>query len=125
MMEIVFELLAELVLEIVAEILVELGIHSAEHQRKPRPWLTLTGYGIMGALIGGISLLFFPEHFIRSESLQIVNLVLTPILAGGMICLLDRHRGRHISSSRHFRFLCGFIFAFSMALVRMWAQAPV
>lgn len=124
-MEIVFELLAELVLEIAAEILVELGIHSAEHKQKPRPWLTLIGYGIIGALIGGISLLIFPEHFIRSEGLQILNLVLTPILAGGMICLLDRQRGRHTSSSWHFRFLCGFIFAFSMALVRMWAQTPV
>ncbi|MDO5070767.1 MAG: hypothetical protein Q4D78_11360 [Neisseria zoodegmatis] len=124
-MEIVFELLAELVLEIAAEILVELGIHSSEHKRKPRPWLTLIGYAIIGALIGGISLLIFPEYFIRNEDLQILNLVLTPILAGGMICLLDRQRRRHTSSSWHFRFLCGFVFAFSMALVRMWAQTPV
>ncbi|WP_085355757.1 hypothetical protein [Neisseria dumasiana] len=124
-MEILFELLAEFFLQIVAEILAELGIRSADSKRKPRLWLTLVGYGIIGALIGGVSLLIFPEHFIRSEGLQMLNLVLTPMLAGGMICLLDRQRGRHTSSSWHLRFLCGFIFAFCMALVRMWAQTPV
>lgn len=132
-MEILFELLAETVLQMVAEILIDLGIHPAGTNAKPRAWPVFAGYAVSGILIGGISLLVLPEHFIRSEILQTANLLLTPVLAGGMVCSIDTLRKvcsidtlrkRQSQYSRCFRFACGFAFAFCMALVRLWAQAP-
>ncbi|VEJ20659.1 hypothetical protein [Neisseria animaloris] len=125
-MEILFELFAEFVLQIVAEFLVELGIGSAKSSlSESRPWLVAVGYGIVGALIGASSLLVFPEHFIRSENLQVFNLLFTPVLAGTLMCVISCGEKRNGRSLRRHRFVCGFLFAFCMALVRLSAQAPV
>jgi hypothetical protein len=129
-MEIVFEilfstlyLLAELMLQFVFELLAELGMHSFRKTRKQEkpihPMLATLGYIIFGGMAGWISLLLFPSLFISSPTLSAVNLVLTPIIAGGAMAAVGawrRKRGEELI--RLDRFAYGFVFALAMAVIR-------
>lgn len=121
MLEILFELLAELLFQIVGEVLVELGLHSLAqpfHQR-PNIWLAVLGYTLLGVLLGALSLWAFPNHLTRDGWPRLLNLVLTPVLAGLAMTLLGRWRARRGDAVlRIDRFACGYLFALSMAVVR-------
>jgi hypothetical protein len=69
--EIILQLLAEIVMQIVMQMLVELGFHSiAEITKRPlttNPILSYIGYGLFGAIFGGISLLILPNSFIHLD----------------------------------------------------------
>lgn len=134
-MEIVFELLfglfqilAELLLQMVFEILAELGFRSVrEPFRRPQPLhpvLAAIGYLIFGATAGGLSLWLFPEAFIDSEWLKLLNLVCTPIIAGATMAMLGAWRRRKDQELiRLDRFGYGFLFALAMTIVRfVWAE---
>lgn len=122
-MEIILELLLEGFLYIVVDLLVELGFRSlgetmtSRHERNPI--LAGIGYALLGAIAGGISLLIFPEAFVRSERFHGINLLISPVLAGlgmaGLGWLLERsgHRRLRLDS-----FIFGYIFALPMAFVR-------
>lgn len=122
------EVLGEVLLQTLGEMLAEVIGHGLrETFRRPKPlvpWLATIGYVTWGALTGGISLWLFPVHFIRSPSLQLANLVLTPLVSGYVMGKLGAwRRWREQGLIRLNSFLYGFIFAFGMALVRyIWAQ---
>src|SRR5688572_13638255 len=95
-MELLLEIVAEFLLQVFAEALFELGLHSlAEPFRKPpNPWLAALGYALLGAAAGGISLLLFPSHLVAAETWRIVNLVVTPVAVGLLMCALGVWRAR-------------------------------
>ncbi|NCT82734.1 MAG: hypothetical protein GXC94_06295 [Comamonadaceae bacterium] len=121
MLEIVFELLAELLFQVVGEVLVELGLHSiaAPLRKKPKVWLAVLGYALLGALLGALSLWAFPSHLTREGWPRLANLVVTPLLAGLAMALLGRWRARRGEPVlRIDRFACGYLFALAVAVVR-------
>ena len=110
------------------EFLAELGMRGVREpfrRTKPlNPWLAGLGYSIFGAVAGAISLGAFPASFIRAPWLRILNLVLTPILAGVAMTALGRWRKRKDQELiRLDRFAYAFLFALAIALVRFkWAK---
>lgn len=120
-MEILIELLLELLLQIVGEVLVELGLRSvaAPFQRQPAVWWSVLGYVLLGSLVGAASLWVFPHHLTREGGLRLLNLVITPVLAGLAMMLLGRWRARRGEPLlRIDRFACGYLFALAVAVVR-------
>ena len=122
------QLLGELVLQIVFEALAELGLHSVrEPFRRPEPLhpvLAAIGYGILGAIAGAGSLWLLPSLFITVEWLRIANVVITPVVAGGVMGVFGAwRRRRNEELIRLDRFAYGFLFALAMALVRfIWGH---
>ncbi len=138
-MEILFEILVrilwwiiqfigEAVLQIFGEALFELGFRSLrEPFRRPRPLhpvLAAFGYLLFGLIAGGLSLWIFPVLFIDATWLRVVNVVLTPIVAGFAMSVLGsyrRRRGQEIIRLDTFSY--GALFALGMAVVRfIWGH---
>nr|WP_205905212.1 hypothetical protein [Collimonas pratensis] len=108
-------------MQVVFEILIEFGLHAfvEPFRRPPNPWFAGTGYAIFGVIAGGLSLWAFPALFIQAKSMQLVNLALTPVLAGIAMTAIGAWRlRRNQSLIRLDRFAYGYLFALSMALVR-------
>lgn len=123
MFELIFEILGEFLVQAVLEFLAELGLHSlAEPFRKPpSPWLAAVGYCLFGLIAGGLSLLLFPTHLV-AEKFRLLNLALTPVAVGLLMSALGAWRTRQAQTIlRMDRFFYGFLFAFALALVRLWA----
>ena len=121
MLEILVELLAELLFQVLGEVLVELGLHTLAQpfRKQPNIWLAVLGYAMLGALLGALSLWAFPGHFTRSGWPRLLNLVVTPVLAGLAMTLLGRWRARRGDPVlRIDRFACGYLFALAVAVVR-------
>ena len=80
---------------------------------------TLLGYGLLGALAGGLSLWLFPGLFIASPTAQLANLLISPALAGLAMASVGAWRAKRGQTLlRMDRYAYGFLFAFAMALVR-------
>ncbi|MCP5158958.1 MAG: hypothetical protein H6974_01065 [Gammaproteobacteria bacterium] len=126
MIEFLLELLGEFLLQVLGEALVELGLHSLAEpfRRPPNPWLAALGYGLFGALIGGLSLLIIPHHLISAGFSRIVNLVLTPVAVGVCMACFGAWRARRGDRVlRIDRFSYGYLFALALALVRFTCAA--
>jgi hypothetical protein len=125
-MEFLLELLFEFVIQIIGEALFELGLHSlAEPFRKPpNPLLAALGYALFGASFGVISLWLFPHHMVVSSAWRLVNLLVTPVMAGVCMSLIGSWRAKRGQAVlRIDRFSYGFLFALCLALVRFqWAN---
>jgi len=118
-LEAAFEILAQLIFELAAEI----GLRSlAEPFRKPEPInpvLAGLGYVLYGAIAGGLSLLI-PKLFTVQIWLRLLNLVVTPIVCGYIMAKVGQireQRGQKVI--RIDTFLYGYLFALSMAVVRL------
>lgn len=125
MFEFLFELLGELIGQAIAEVLVELGLHSLAEpfERPPNPLLATLGYALFGASLGGLSLLAFRKHMVP-EPYRIANLVVTPIVVGGLMAIMGAWRARRGQPVlRIDRFAYGTMFALSLALVRFFFAA--
>jgi len=110
-------------LQLCGEFLAELlGRSVREPFRRPQPinpLLAALGYALFGAVAGALSLWLFPALFVASSALRLVNLVVTPLLAGAAMALLGAWRRRHEQATiRLDTFLYGYVFALAMALVR-------
>ncbi len=130
-MEIIFELLfgffGELILQIFGELLIELGLHSVANRdrRVPSPWLAAIGYLLMGALIGALSLLVFPDYLVANKSLRVANTALSPIVAGLSMAAMGKWRAKRGEDVlRIDKFAYGYLFALGFALVRFWFASP-
>ncbi|WP_280151984.1 hypothetical protein [Piscinibacter sp. XHJ-5] len=123
MLEALFEILGEFFLQAVAELLFEIGLHSLAEpfRREPNPWLAAMGYALLGAIVGGISLLVFPAHLVAAKPWRIVNMLVTPIGVGLLMCFIGAWRARRGQALfRIDRFAYGYLFALALALVRLW-----
>ncbi len=121
MLEFLFEIVCEILLQAFLEALGELGLHSlaAPFQKPPNPWLAAIGYAIFGAVAGAISLWLFPTSFVHGETMRMINLVVTPIVVGLLMCVIGAWRARRGQVVlRIDRFTYGYLFALSLALIR-------
>lgn len=124
----ILQLLGELLLQAVGEIIFELLGHSIKEPfRRPKPLnplLAAIGYAMFGALAGGISLWLLPDLFISAHWLRLVNLFLTPIIAGILMASIGAWRQHHEQEIiRLDKFSYGFCFALFMGLIRfVWAH---
>jgi hypothetical protein len=84
MIEFLIELLGEFLLQVLVEALIELGLHVVSQPLRgpPTAWLAALGYTLLGAVVGAMSLLPFPAHFVPTGIWQFVNLIVTPVAAG-------------------------------------------
>jgi hypothetical protein len=55
--------------------------------RAPNPWLAAMGYVLFGAVLGGVSLMVFPNILVP-EMWRVANLFVTPIAVGSMMVLM-------------------------------------
>lgn len=126
-MEIVIELLfgviGEILLQVFAELLVELGFHGLANTVKARKernaYLAFIGYCILGFLTGLLSLAIFPDLFITHNDYALLNLVITPVVAGIAMSMTGKWRSKKGKDLiRLDTFLYGFAFALCMALTR-------
>lgn len=125
MLEFIFQLLGEFLIQIVSEALVELGFHSLAEpfRRPPNPWLASLGYVLFGTVLGGLSLLVFPNNLVP-ESWRIANLVATPLAVGVFMSIMGAWRARRGQTVlRIDRFAYGYLFALSLALIRFFFTA--
>jgi hypothetical protein len=118
------QLLGELFIQILGQLAGEaIGHGVREIFRKPpiNPWLAAIGYAVLGAALGGLSVLVVPDLLIKTHWLRAANLVLTPLIAGLAMAGLGAWRRRHEKDViRLETFAYGFLFAFSMACARGW-----
>jgi len=125
MLEFILEVLGEFLLQIVVEALIEIGFHSLAEpfRRPPNPWLAAIGYALFGAILGGGSLLVFPNNLVPGAG-RVANLVATPIAVGGVMAIIGAWRVRRGQAIlRIDRFAYGYLFALSIALVRFFFAA--
>lgn len=114
-------MLLELIFQVFGELLVELGLHAvaAPFRREPKVWLVVLGYLALGALVGAASLWIFPAHLTRDGWPRLLNLVVTPVVAGGAMTLMGLWRARRGDTLlRIDRFAYGYLFALAVAVVR-------
>ncbi len=121
--ELIFTLFGELIFQIIIELLLEFGFQSLAEtvsSRKERnPYLAFFGYCILGVIIGSISLLILPTLLLVGKTIAVINLIVTPIIAGIVMALMGKWRNRRGKELiRLDSFLYGFAFAFSLALTR-------
>ena len=129
-MEILLELvfwLAGLLLEMFGEVLLQLGVElgarslAAPFKREGsvHPAFTAVGYSLFGAAAGGLSLLVFPDLFVRSPTARLASLVATPVIAGLLMAVIGRRRAAKGQPTIAIdRFACGYLFALAMAGTR-------
>ncbi|MGB4812714.1 MAG: hypothetical protein WBP13_09605 [Methylophilaceae bacterium] len=120
-MEIILQIFFEFLIQIIGEILFEFGLHSfgEPFRRQPNPWLAALGYVLIGAVIGGISVIIFPNHLVHLKTYQLVNLIVTPIIAGVCMAAIGAWRVRHGQTFfRIDQFAYGYLFALVIAVIR-------
>ena len=115
----------EFLLQVFGELLIELGLRGLGEPfvrgEERSPILAAIGYGLLGLILGGLSLLVFPEPFVRSERFPGINLIITPVLTGLAMSAIGRLREKQGKYSIKLdSFVYGFLFAFAMALVRFF-----
>jgi hypothetical protein len=124
----ILQILWELALQIVFEFVGELLLHaSKEPFRRPRPIspiIATAGYAVYGAIAGAISVWIWPHNFIDQHWMRIANVVVSPLIAGGLMAAVGAwRRRRELEVVRLESFFYGYFFALTMALVRFsWAS---
>ena len=129
-MEILAEVLwlvLQLVLEVFGEALLEVGlagIKEALGRENRSPVLATIGYFFLGSIVGGISMLVWPQRVFRSGPVPGLSLVISP-LAGATAMeawgRLRRKSGHAITNLA--TFYGGGAFALALAIVRfVWAR---
>ena len=123
--EILLQFLGEILLQVGFEFLAEIGAHGlADTLKKPKnPVLSAIGFIVWGAVAGAISLLILPNSVIANPVFRQINVLVTPLVAGGVMMLIGRQRGKRGQSIvRLDRFGYAYAFALAMAVVRyVWA----
>ena len=125
--ELLFEFFGEVILQVVFEALAEVGIHlRRDAQRDPESrsaWRLVLGYPLLGAILGGLSLLLFPNSLAHAHAARIATFLLAPVAAGLAMVALGAWRARHGQQRNSLdRFVYAYLLALGMAAVRyVWA----
>jgi hypothetical protein len=120
-LELLLEFFGEFLLGAVLEVLAEAGLHAFKRpfEEKPSRLFAWIGYTVLGAAAGGLSLLVFPDLFMRTDLGRIGYLLLAPVAVGLTMCLVGALRERkHQELIRLDKFGYGYLFALSLAAVR-------
>jgi len=119
----IFQVLGEFLVELFGEAFLDLifrglanVISSALAEAAFAPVVLL----IFGLILGWLSLLFFPVHFVRAQVFHGISLFLTPTMAGTFMGLVGaRLRAHDRKVIRLESFSCGFALAFGIAFIRL------
>lgn len=121
MLELVFEFIVEVVIQLFGEVLLDWFGQARRTRREVATASAVVGYSALGALVGVLSLKFFPHHFIRNETYRIVALVAGPVTVGLLMSAIGRWRLRRGDTIiRIDRFAYAAVFALAVSLVRWW-----
>lgn len=124
MFEFIIQIILEGLLNILGAVLVEVLVST-----RRIPWVNqaatkfVTGLILfaMGAFLGLVSLVIFPNAIVRSESLPGISLVITPVLTGvTMVGIGWVLQWREKPVIRLGHFALGYVVALGMALVRFY-----
>ncbi len=85
---------------------------------KAYPWFASLIYFLVGICFGGLTLLVFPHHLMRSTRFHGISLLISPLAAGYVMSLIGKKLENSGKTSRFARFQYGFAFALGMALIR-------
>src|SRR5688500_18546512 len=114
------ELVIELLITFFGESLLDLAAHAlGRSDRAHQTLLRMIVFAVLGAIVGGVSLVLFPTHFIRDAGLRIASLVLTPLVVAAAFAWIGGRRerkGKHVSALE--AFWPAYTFALAMAVVR-------
>jgi hypothetical protein len=122
LLQLVLEVFGQLFLEVLAELGLE-SIKAAFARPNRSVPLAVLGLFLLGASLGGLSLLALPARFWKPGPIPGLSLILGPLCAGAAMHAWGRHRraGGHDTTNLA-TFAGGAAFAFGMALVRfVWA----
>ncbi len=128
LLELLFEVFGEAILQVVFELLAEVGVHvtrgEVRHQESRSAWRLVLGYPLLGALVGGLSLLVFPNSFAHIYPARVVGFVVAPLIAAMSVVALGAFRARRGQQLVSLdRFIYGYLFALGLAVVRfVWAH---
>jgi hypothetical protein len=105
--------------------LAELGIRSVGNSLgidRPKNFLmSLIGYVILAALAGFISLYIFKHQIIANDNLRILNLIVTPFIAGYLMHLKGKYLiSKNKPTIRLDSFWYGYAFALVFGAVRFF-----
>jgi hypothetical protein len=123
-LEFVIGFVIEIVLGLVGEILVELGFHSAAERFSDTAWkrvITGFAYVVIGSLLGWLSLFFLPKVQFENQSFVLIYFILSPIIAGTALCVVNWiiHRGiERVPFFQLTKFLYGAFFVLAYSLTR-------
>jgi hypothetical protein len=119
------ELLIEVVFQWIAEELTVATIRSvrnvAEESKAVSPVLAATGYLLLGAGFGAVSVLFLPHPLVHPSGFHGISLVVSPLITGlimSQIGILRRRKGKDSLQIESFGY--GFTFALGVALIRFF-----
>lgn len=122
--EIILELFGEIILQFVFELLAEMVLQwvGKRFDGTEAPWLSaVIGYVSLGTAAGWISFYLLPSQLISSQTGQIVNLVVTPLVIGAAMSRVGAWRSlRGQLRLRIDRFVFAALFALAFALIRYW-----
>ena len=129
-MEILIEVLwfvVQLVLEVFGEALLELAlaaIKEALGRENRNPVLATLGYLLLGGIIGAISVLVWPQRFLRAGPVPGLSLVISPVAGAAAMEAWGRFRQRRNHATTNLAtFYGGGAFALGLAIVRfVWAK---
>ena len=121
--EIIFQIIFEVVFEVIAQILVELGFEGgAKYLRssiRNNPIFGGIFYFSFGLILGGLSLLIFPEPIVKSPLIKMFNFVFSPVLIGFSLCFTNWIlKGRKEEFFQLDKFIFGILFALSYSFIR-------
>jgi len=123
MFEFILELLGEVILQMIGELIADFVTKALADPLRPAterdPFYAFFGYMFFGMILGGLSLLIFPHYFITMPHLRLLNLIGSSLLAGLAISFIGRwkqKRGKRVIRLDTFAY--GFVFAFSLAIIR-------
>jgi hypothetical protein len=124
----------DLLLEILLQLIVEVGLDAGlemltkidgSNSRKRVPEVTdswsfvVTGLFVVGALLGGLSLVFWPKRALLPGPIPGLSMILAPAIVGGVMHLWGRYRAaRGHATTTLATFAGGTAFALGTAVVR-------
>ncbi len=127
-MEEIVALLVQLVLEVGLQLFGSLGFDWATESRRSHGkdgetrdrdgcgWLVV--FAVLGAVCGGLSLIFAPQLLLPNVGLRVANLIAAPLIAGGVSYLVAAYVWSARGQSPQHHFWRGFWFALVFGLVR-------
>jgi hypothetical protein len=115
---IIFELVGDIVFEALLEMALG-GLKGAFDRENRDPAIATVGYAVLGAVIGGLSILCLPHPILRASPIPGVSIVLGPLAAGLAMEWWGRYRTRRgYDPTNLATWYGGAALAFTMSLVR-------
>ena len=125
LIELLLDVFGEALIQLVWEALLEFFFRTVPSAERPRPQLhpalALLVYAVAGVLIGWLTVAIYPHRLLAHPRLPGASLVISPLLAGGVMAYLGRHHpSSHERTFRLDRFSYGFVFALGISGARFF-----